>query len=410
MLMATVVPHATHSSQKRSSLFPWFLGLLMFSAGLLIGNHTHRQATSRSLMPGSVRSERVHVLLAPLPDSTSRQERAETSCYKENRHLLQTTGTTADPVAVKLVNTHFTAMVNSTPLAHMVKQELDEFLDNMNATVAHDVAVDRVMFIVRVKCESRTHVMLGSYLRWAKNVLLVAETANKELGWQALPAERLSLQYEPDQSFVFLYLRYQWEKHPELYNYDYYVLVDDDTWVNVPFLLKFLRPYSPSLNLMFSHVQVSQDKNEGKSLYRLTRDGLAWGALGPGVIMTKAAMLSVAGKLLTLRCPWISKGADSTLFRCAAANGVMLVHTDDLDGHDQGLDERPLPYQGLLTVHGVARDCNNTFKHERTVMARRWCCSVSARYNFSHHRSECDAESFHDPGYTGSMHHDMRRV
>lgn len=58
-----------------------------------------------------------------------------------------------------------------------------------------------------------------------------------------------------DKSFgrhFFYFIHYLWKKHPEAFLRPYFIYVDDDTWVNIPLLLRFMQPYNPDLKVMFT--------------------------------------------------------------------------------------------------------------------------------------------------------------
>lgn len=49
----------------------------------------------------------------------------------------------------------------------------------------------------------------------------------------------------------YRFLNYLYNNKKDILSKKYFVLVDDDTWVNIPMVLRFMQPYRPDLNIQF---------------------------------------------------------------------------------------------------------------------------------------------------------------
>lgn len=109
-------------------------------------------------------------------------------------------------------------------------------------------------------------------------------------------------------------------REPALSQKKWYVLVDDDTWINIPLLLDFLSKYNPEYPVMFGHVF---DYGAMGPPYEVEPPYLQGGA---GEVLSYAAASTLAPLLATDACPYANY-SDTTIGRCAWANNVVTVHS-----------------------------------------------------------------------------------
>lgn len=156
-----------------------------------------------------------------------------------------------------------------------------------------------------------------------------ADTTDAELGTTALPEllqpdHRLRPSVRRGEHHV-RFLSLLWKQRREIFNKPYFMLVDDDVWINIPLLLLTLRPYSPDLNVMFVGLMRDERRDDAAQLFNDTRGkGMVWAGGGAGLILTRRSMQEIASRVATPECPFAG-WCDMSWSRCASRWGVTQV-------------------------------------------------------------------------------------
>ena len=219
--------------------------------------------------------------------------------------------------------------VDVSPLQYTLQQanrSRDHFISSnelqsyLNVSVA-DLAVgaDDVVFIVMASSSQsyRVETQRASWMRWAKHLIVLADAADEALGIMTLPEIANKDGFAEAQWRQLYGMKWINEHDNELLNKSWFFLIDDDTWVNVPLLFKYVARFPPSLPLSFSHIYIMYN-------HQAVYNG------GAGMLFSKSAFRLLATAVLTDACPLteVDPGFvnnDNILSECAYATGVLKV-------------------------------------------------------------------------------------
>lgn len=123
------------------------------------------------------------------------------------------------------------------------------------------------------------------------------------------------------------------EKHkPELMSKKWFVLLDDDTWMNVPALCRYLRDFNPDWNVVIGEV------SHNHFLYN--RTFLQGGA---GEVFSRTAFAAMARVLFTRGCRYNRHG-DSSLWSCYKVAYTTQIHSDKFSHYSVPVEKFPTYY------------------------------------------------------------------
>jgi hypothetical protein len=144
--------------------------------------------------------------------------------------------------------------------------------------------------------------------------------------------------------------------------------LDDDTFVNLPLLLRLIRQIPSSLPLLVGHIWHGP--------------GTSWPSGGAGMLMTRAALQQLASVLFSTSCDSDSYLNDVTVGKCAVAANVTKVHSNLFlpeakalhDAINQPWTEAKLDAGMLVTTHRLTQP----------VQMASATCIVADRFEWSH--------------------------
>ena len=237
------------------------------------------------------------------------------------------------------------------------------------------VSPDDVVFIVMASLETRNRVRLqrDTWMRWASNVIVLAEGHDAELGIMTLPELQNKTGFANAQLRQIYGMKWILNERPDLMQKDWFFLVDDDTWVNVPVLLDYLSGFPAFLPLSFSHIYLMYDN---QAVY----NG------GAGMLFTHTAFRILARAVLTHACPLEDVDQnfvnnDNILSACAYSMAILKVSSSKFSTYEGVLHlQKPIVDTGWLdqiTVHKIT---------DGTVANDMFCWNAHFLGQFSEHR------------------------
>lgn len=115
---------------------------------------------------------------------------------------------------------------------------------------------DDVVFVVMASEARKERIVTqrASWMRWAEHILIFADVDDPELGIITLSALANRAGFGEAQWRQLHGMRWLYQFRRDLMSKSWFVLVDDDTWVNVPSLLEYVTAFPPRLPLSFSHI------------------------------------------------------------------------------------------------------------------------------------------------------------
>ena len=127
-------------------------------------------------------------------------------------------------------------------------------------------------------------------------------------------------------------LKWLWRTHFRIHDFNWFMLVDDDTRVNVGALSEFVQKYSPTFPMALGHI-----------LHRRGRSSTDWFNGGAGVLFTRAAVEAIVENLHSPVCP-CRYGTPNDLYitSCCKPLGVLRVHTEKFSKDIIGTERRCL--------------------------------------------------------------------
>jgi hypothetical protein len=161
------------------------------------------------------------------------------------------------------------------------------------------------------------------------------------------------------------------------------MLIDDDTFVNVPLLLSFLNDVPPTLPVLFAHLY-ERINVPGKK--HTTYKNLTFPQGGAGMLFSSVALKQMASVLFTERCELRFPVNDATIGACSPSANVTKIHTTKFGTQYPTVDVlRTLPSRldagMLVTVHRC-----KTFEQ-----MLEYTCTVAARFGWPH--PECSGRA-----------------
>ncbi|KAK9832625.1 hypothetical protein WJX81_004913 [Elliptochloris bilobata] len=168
-------------------------------------------------------------------------------------------------------------------------------------------------------------VMRETWLRAHTHVLIVGDAENASVPMMTLPELEGRSGYWDAQHRHLRTVRYVREHRPELLSKRYFLLIDDDSWLNLPLLQMYLAQYDETLPFGIGWMW-DREFNETINFF----------SGGSGMFFSQAAFGILSQELYGPQCPF-ERANDLTLSMCCHANGIVKVR-----GH--GLFwGRPLP-------------------------------------------------------------------
>jgi hypothetical protein len=249
------------------------------------------------------------------------------------------------------------------------------------------IALDSVLFVVMASKDrqERAHNMHGSWMHWVpkQHIVLLAEGQIPGLNTiqiPGLPVDAYIRQKVPTPNNYtaanLRHLRAVWwlGRLPAVQQYSWVFLVDDDTFVNVPLLLMFLKDIPPHLPLLFGRMWNQQDTEYP--------NGWVFPSGGAGMLFTRSGFQKVASILFTPKCelgdPPLN---DHTIGKCCRPAGVAKVHTARFVSNRVDLRSPVTGNPASRNDEGMAVTVHRTTSKQHAV---RFTCTVAARYGWDH--------------------------
>lgn len=130
-------------------------------------------------------------------------------------------------------------------------------------------------------------------------------------------------------------LKWLWRTHFRTHDFNWFMLIDDDTHVNVGALSEFVQKYSPAFPMALGHI-----------LHRRGRSLSDWFNGGAGMLFTRAAVEAIVKSLHSHVCP-CSYGTPNDLCfaTCCKTLGALCVHSEKFKKDLGGMERRCLAQQ-----------------------------------------------------------------
>ncbi|CAF2913863.1 unnamed protein product [Rotaria sp. Silwood2] len=242
-----------------------------------------------------------------------------------------------------------------------------------------------VLFIVMGSLNTidRARIITETWLQWSEgNFFIFADVANDSIPFVTLPELRSKSSKWDGQHRQLLGSQWLIHNKSKLINsVKWFVFVDDDTWVNIPALLSYLRLFDHRLLLSIGYIW--DNINVG---------GWAYFSGGAGIVFSHPAFMSVMPAIYTTTCPF--KGLnDITFMHCQKQKGVTKINSDRFFYEKpHTLSEfrivTPVSYVGYVTFHYVSNaqlarqmTCDTAAYWKRPI---RGCDGVRHEYMLNH--------------------------
>ena len=160
-----------------------------------------------------------------------------------------------------------------------------------------------VLFIVMgsAKYVDRVRLLTQTWLRWTQgNFVFFTETTNADGQHRRLRGSQWLMANRPE-----LVKRVKW-----------FMVVDDNTWINVPALLSYLQFFDHRMSLSLGYIW-NDTWTPGWSQF----------SEGGGVIFSQAAFVSMVPAMYSKECPFHPYD-DVAWMHCQQANGVTKIHSN----------------------------------------------------------------------------------
>ncbi|CAF3418548.1 unnamed protein product [Rotaria sp. Silwood1] len=232
-----------------------------------------------------------------------------------------------------------------------------------------------VLFIIMgsVKYIHKAKLLTETWLKWSQgNFFIFADAADASIPLITLP--KLENKPSRDDAQHRQIVGSQWliSNKSKLIKYvKWFVLADDDTWINVPALLSYLQLFDHRLLLSIGYIWDD-----------IWVPGWSYFSGGGGVVFSQAAFISTMPAIYTKECPFRSWN-DVTFMYCQKQKRVTKIHSDRFfydKAHIVGGIHHlmPISYVGKVTLHYV----NNA------AIARRMTCDAAVYWKWP--IKECD--------------------
>ena len=180
-------------------------------------------------------------------------------------------------------------------------------------------------------------------------VLFVGDVNDEASGMITLPSLAGRAGYHDAQHRTLRGLQHLVATPSRLRDARWVLLVDDDTYVNVPELLGLVAPFNSDAPLLMGHFFYGPEERGG--------DEISVVGGGGGMLLSRRAAERVAAALYTPACPYLPFN-DVTISHCASTLGVAKVHSPLFDvlaewQVDVGKYHSTLPLSVMVTLHYV---------------------------------------------------------
>lgn len=190
------------------------------------------------------------------------------------------------------------------------------------------INISEVLFVIMCShdLQGRAKAISESWLQWVPRSLLIADQQIAGVNVTIIPTgqhhRKLHVNHTNYVAANILQLKsMKWlvARPSEMMGVKWIFLVDDDTFINVPFLVSFLRRLPHSLpvllGFMFNDPEWEPIKN------------ISWPSGGAGMLMSRVAFERLAALLFTPECQVIRNYNDMTLGLCSSKARVAKVHS-----------------------------------------------------------------------------------
>lgn len=251
-------------------------------------------------------------------------------------------------------------------------------------------SLDRILFVVmgsRDKQE-RIQYLEDGWLEWVppQNIILLVDEHIPGYNTTVLPPLDVDTYVQAKFGYAYAHnytaanLRHlksiYWlgnSKAVDLSGFDWVFLVDDDTFVNVPLLLSFLKPFSPSVPTLFA--RMVSNGHWAEHLANLT---FPYG--GAGMLFSKIGFQMLAARMLTPHCRFWRPINDITIGACTHVSGVLKVHSMLFVQEAMELSESD-PKCPFLSDAGMKVTVHRVVEQQQ---AATYTCLVADRFDWPH--------------------------
>lgn len=249
------------------------------------------------------------------------------------------------------------------------------------------VSLDSVLFVVMASKDkqARAQAMQDTWMHWVnkENVVILSEGQIPGLKTTQIPGLPVDsyIQQEvpkPDNYTAanLRHLRAVWwlGRSLAVQQYSWLFLVDDDTFVNVPLLLMFLRGIPTHLPLLFGKLWTQKDAE--------TPNGWVFPSGGAGVLFTRPGFQQVASVLFSPKCELADPPLnDHTIGKCCRPAGVAKVHSARFVSNRVMLSAPTVGNPSNRHDAAMAVTVHRTTTKQHAVL---FTCTVAARYRWTH--------------------------
>lgn len=198
-------------------------------------------------------------------------------------------------------------------------RKLEKVIYYRNSWPNDFIDIEEVVFLMMSSKKNRLKA-LKSVITWlslTRHFYIFADENDSSIPhFITLPELRGKSSYDDAQHRQLRGMKWLRTHKPRLSNKNWFVLVDDDTWINIPALLHFLHHYSPELPVNFGFVW-----DDVWELGKSVQSG------GAAMVLSRMAFHNLADNLYTDKIPF-DKLNDVTLANGCKALGIVLVHSD----------------------------------------------------------------------------------
>lgn len=268
--------------------------------------------------------------------------------------------------------------------SYLLEDVLLQTLANTSCRPLETGQVDRLLFVVMCSSDKRERIewLLQTWLAWLppQNIVLLSDVDIPGYPLSVLPPlpadAYINSKFPNPSNYQSANLRHlrsvQWLgkiNTTAIQKVDWIFMVDDDTFVNLPLLLLYLRHIPSDLPFLIGHLWDSPP-------WDAKLKGLAYPSGGAGMLLSKVAFKGLAEVLFTPLCEMQTYLNDVTIGLCAHAANITKVHSSKF------LPER---IEGTYTP--VISDVGMVLTMHRAVDRKHMedsTCIVSKRFNWPH--------------------------
>jgi len=275
-------------------------------------------------------------------------------------------------------------------------------LHRNNVPLQNPCAVEDVMFIVMGSHKKRDVTLAHVKYGWLADVphkYIFSDEDDPDSQQMTLPELKGRRFYKDAQQRQIAGLKWLWKKESNIHNFKWFMLVDDDTHVNVGALSSFLQRYSPDIPIAIGHI-VLRRRNPFFNFFQG----------GSGMIFSQAATVKLVETLYSDLCPCrYGTHNDICLTLCCKQSGVLRVHSPlfktGVHSFRLCMNNSPVPWTCfdplIVAYHRVpwTRDSsmNTTLSQVKNHLLSSWNCSFGqgGREGPNGRRSQNASKSFH---------------